>query len=606
MDFFAQQETARQRTFRLVLLFLAAVIAVIAAVDLTVMLGAWWLLDIPRLPKEFHQGLVVVVLAAIVIFAVRRLIKLRGGGEAIAKMVSARQVARNATDLGERRLLNVVDEMAIASGVAVPSVWVMDKEEGINAFAAGYSPNQAVIVVTKGTLTKLNREELQGVIGHEFSHILNGDMRLNVRLIGILAGIVVVGEAGLVIIKLGAEAGDTGAIPFIIWGAIVAGVGYIGVFFGRMIKAAVSRQREFLADSSSVQFTRNPDGLLSALQKIRKEGAPVSNAYAGEMSHMFFTQAITPKLFSDLFATHPSIDERLASITGRKLEPPAAPGDQQKAGTHGIVNTLLALVGNATPEHVDQASKLLASLPESLKAALDTPDGARRVVYAYLFGGDEPTRKIQIQALIAAGDGSMAAGIEDLIKTLRQLGAAARLPVLTLALPALRQMDQPARNTFMRAVDGLVEADNEVTLDEFVIRTILQRQLSANSSRAERSKYKDLKSVQADMVLLIATLARAGSSDAEAQKAAFAKGVARLGLSVSLPPGAKLAADAVTAALDRLRQVTPMGKPDIVAACVDTALADGKVVVAEMELLRAIGMAIDCPLPPTLETQAEA
>ncbi len=606
MDFFAQQETARQRTFRLVLLFLAAVIAVIAAVDLTVMLGAWWLLDIPRLPKEFHQGLVVVVLAAIVIFAVRRLIKLRGGGEAIAKMVSARQVARNATDLGERRLLNVVDEMAIASGVAVPSVWVMDKEEGINAFAAGYSPNQAVIVVTKGTLTKLNREELQGVIGHEFSHILNGDMRLNVRLIGILAGIVVVGEAGLVIIKLGAEAGDTGAIPFIIWGAIVAGVGYIGVFFGRMIKAAVSRQREFLADSSSVQFTRNPDGLLSALQKIRKEGAPVSNAYAGEMSHMFFTQAITPKLFSDLFATHPSIDERLASITGRKLEPPAAPGDQQKAGTHGIVNTLLALVGNATPEHVDQASKLLASLPESLKAALDTPDGARRVVYAYLFGGDEPTRKIQIQALIAAGDGSMAAGIEDLIKTLRQLGAAARLPVLTLALPALRQMDQPARNTFMRAVDGLVEADNEVTLDEFVIRTILQRQLSANSSRAERSKYKDLKSVQADMVLLIATLARAGSSDAEAQKAAFAKGVARLGLSVSLPPGAKLAADAVTAALDRLRQVTPMVKPDIVAACVDTALADGKVVVAEMELLRAIGMAIDCPLPPTLETQAEA
>src|SRR5260221_425574 len=431
-------------------------------------------------------------------------------------------------------------------------------------------------------------------------------MRLIVRLIGILAGIVVVGEAGLVIIKLGAEAGDTGAIPFIIWGAIVAGVGYIGVFFGRMIKAAVSRQREFLADSSSVQFTRNPDGLLSALQKIRKEGAPVSNAYAGEMSHMFFTQAITPKLFSDLFATHPSIDERLASITGRKLEPPAAPGDQQKAGTHGIVNTLLALVGNATPEHVDQASKLLASLPESLKAALDTPDGARRVVYAYLFGGDEPTRKIQIQALSAAGDGAMAAGIEDLIKTLRQLGAAVRLPVLTLALPALRQMDQAARNAFLRAVDGLVEADNEVTLDEFVIRTILQRQLSANSSRAERSKYKDLKSVQADMVLLIATLARAGSSDAEAQKAAFAKGVARLGFSVSLPPGAKLAADAVTAALDRLRQVTPMVKPDIVAACVDTALADGKVVVAEMELLRAIGMAIDCPLPPTLETQAEA
>ena len=175
-------------------------------------------------------------------------------------MVSARQVMRNAESLEEQRLLNVVDEMAIAAGVAVPSVWVMDKEEGINAFAAGYSPNQAVIVVTHGTLTKLNREELQGVIGHEFSHILNGDMRLNVRLIGILAGIVVVGEAGLVVIRLGAEANDSGAIAFILLGALIAAVGYIGVFFGRMIKAAVSRQREFLADASSVQFTRNPDG----------------------------------------------------------------------------------------------------------------------------------------------------------------------------------------------------------------------------------------------------------------------------------------------------------------------------------------------------------
>ena len=340
MDFFAQQETARQRTFRLVLLFIAAVIAVVGAVDLTVMLGAWWLFDVPHLSRTFHQALAAVVLAAIAVFAIRRLIKLRGGGDAIAKMVSARQVMRNTTDLDERRLLNVVDEMSIASGVAVPTVWVMDKEEGINAFAAGYSPNQAVIVVTKGTLTKLNRDELQGVIGHEFSHILNGDMRLNVRLIGILAGIVVVGEAGLVIIRLGAEAGDSGAIPFIIWGAIVAAVGYIGVFFGRMIKAAVSRQREFLADSSSVQFTRNPDGLVSALEKIRKEGTVVSNAFAGEMSHMYFSQAITPKLFSDMFATHPSIDERVASITGRKLAPPPPLDDKAKAEkiAHGIVD----------------------------------------------------------------------------------------------------------------------------------------------------------------------------------------------------------------------------------------------------------------------------
>jgi hypothetical protein len=427
-------------------------------------------------------------------------------------------------------------------------------------------------------------------------------MRLNVRLIGILAGIVVVGEAGLVIIRLAGEANDSGAIPFAIWGAIVAGVGYVGVFFGRMIKAAVSRQREFLADSSSVQFTRNPDGLVSALEKIRKEGAVLASPFAGEMSHMYFGQAIKPKVFSDLFATHPSIDERIASIQGRKLAPAA--GGEPVGLAQGLVNSLIALVGNATPDHVDHATNFLASLPESLRKSLDTPEGARRAVYGYLFGGDETVRKVQVQALAAAGDGSMAAGIDDLVATLRGLGPAARLPVLTLALPALRQMDATARGAFLRAVDALVDADHEVTLDEFVVRTILRIQLSPKSQRAERAKYKDIAAVRADMVLLLSTLARAGSSDTDAQKAAFAKGGTRLGFKDELPPGGKLAADSVSEALGRLRLVTPLVKPQVIAACVDTALADEQVTVPEMELLRAIGMAIDCPLPPTLEAKA--
>jgi len=603
MDFFARQEDARQHTLRLVLMFVAAVVAVIAAVDLTVMFGAWWLLDVKGLPRDFHLLLAGFLLLAIFFFAVRRLFKLRGGGDAIAKMVKARQVARDTRDLAERRLLNVVDEMAIASGVAAPSVYVMDDEQGINAFAAGYSPNQAVIVVTKGTLEKLSRDELQGVIGHEFSHILNGDMRLNVRLIGILAGIVIVGEAGLVIIKLGAEAGDTGAIPFILWGALVAAVGYIGVFFGRMIKAAVSRQREFLADASSVQFTRNPDGLVSALEKIRKEAsAAVKNAYAGEMSHMYFSQAINPKIFSDLFATHPPIDARIAGITGRKLE--AAPAaDAPPATAVGFVKSMLTMVGTSSPDHVDRATELLAAMPASLKAMVETPEGARRAVYGYLFGGDAAVRKIQVQALLDAGDGSMAAHQDEVARTLRDLGPAARLPVITIALPALRQMDQPARDAFLRAVDALVDADRRVTLDEFIIRTILRRSLAADAGRIERVKYKNLDPVKADLVLLLATLARAGSADPLEQTVAFARGMEAVGMNDTLPPETPFVADAMSAALDRLRVVAPLAKPGVVAACVNTAFADEKLTVAEMELLRIIGMAIDCPLPPMLDAQ---
>ena len=631
MDFFARQETAHKHTVLLVFLFLGAVVGVIAAADLVMVVGTSWILEIPHLPIVVHQGLAITILVVIVIFTLRRLYQLRGGGEAIAKMVSARQVLRNASGLDEQRLLNVVDEMAIAAGVTVPSIWVMDKEKGINAFAAGYSPNQAVIVVTQGALTKLNREELQGVIGHEFGHILNGDMRLNVRLIGILAGIVVVGEAGLVVIRLGAEGGDSGALPIIALGALISAVGYLGLFCGRVIKAAVSREREFLADASSVQFTRNPDGLASALKKIRSgEVTGVRNAYAGEMSHMFFGQAFSAMMFADILATHPPIDQRLANITGRT--PDALPqfsldiGTAQQStaqtettelleaitsgfdatsktsGKADIGHTLLGQVGSAKPEHVEYATRLLAAMPASFRQSLNAPDGARCAVYAYFASDDAAVRAIQDHALDEAGDGSKASGISALAATLRDLGPTARLPVLALALPALRQMEQVSRDTFLVAVGKLVEADHEVTLAEFVIRTILRRQLSTKSAHAEPVRYRSIDPVKADALLLLATLARAGNTDPKAQELAFTRGANRLGLSCEFTSESSLAADAMSDALDRLRQLTPLKKASLVMACFDTAWADGKLLVPEVELMRTIGMAIDCPLPPMLET----
>ncbi|HSW84781.1 MAG TPA: M48 family metalloprotease, partial [Usitatibacter sp.] len=377
-----------------------------------------------------------------------------------------------------------------------------------------------------------------------------------------------------VIIKLAAEANDSGAIPIALWGALVAGVGYVGVFFGRMIKAAVARQREFLADASSVQFTRNPDGLVSALEKIGKEGTVLASAQAGEMSHMFFTQAIKPKMFSDLLATHPPIDQRIASIRGQPIVATA-----QTAG--GIVDAVLAMVGKSTPEHVDHAMETLAALPASVKKMLETPEGARKVVYGYLFAADEATRLVQVRALVEAGDDLAAGAMDDMTKLLRQTGPAMRLPVLTLAAPALRQMEQPAKNTFLKAVDALIEADNEVTLDEFTLRTLLQRQLAAGAAKMERVKFRDIASVRADLDAILAAL-KGAASPQEAAKAKFdAKGVG--------------------AALDRLRVLAPLAKPQVIEECVKVVLADGKVSVAEMEMLRAVGMAIDCPLPPAIE-----
>ncbi len=659
MDFFAKQVDARQRSWRLVLLLLFAVMAVITVTDLLVTVGVTLVLEDEDLPWLFHPLLVGATIVAIIVCALWREYQLRGGGDAVAKIIGARQLLRHAENIEERRFLNVVDEMAIASGVAVPSVWVMDAEKSINALAAGYSPNQAVIVVTQGMLTQLNRDELQGVIGHEFSHILNGDMRLNVRLIGVLAGLAAIGTTakGVIVLLLAIPAALLGAMSFfvskiqdgfdkrlqgwkaVIWlpvffivaspllllmagllyvgamgtmlggktvlilAALIIVVGSIGVLFARLIRAAVSRQREFLADAASVQFTRNPDGLISALEKIRGgDGSVVSNALTGELSHMFFSQAIDAALLKNWFATHPSIDERLASITGHRPEGPAKPPSSVTMEEGPAWSVPQAAVANfsATPLHVEQATRMLDAMPRALRQALNSAQGARAAVYALLLSSDAKLRATQISAFSAAGDGDTTSTLDELSKSLQELGPAGRLPVLTLATPALRQMSPSERKTFLGAVDQCVKADQEVTLAEFVVVTILKRQLSSKASGRKRASQGNLNAVKADVLLLLVTLARAGDADPAAQRAAFARGATRIGFEPGMPPGAPFAADAMNAALDRLRQLTPVAKQDLISACVETALVDGRLLLAEVELLRTIGMAIDCPLPPSV------
>jgi hypothetical protein len=242
-------------------------------------------------------------------------------------------------------------------------------------------------------------------------------------------------------------------------------------------------------------------------------------------------------------------------------------------------------------------------MPDSLRQELNMPQGARGAVYAYLISPDTSVRAVQMRALDKAGDSSLTRSLDSTIGILSDLGPAARLTVLSLALPALRQMDQSARDLFLVAVDELVMADKKVTLDEFVIRTILQWQLSAAATRADRVRFQTIASVKTDVVLLLATLARAGNTEGKAQAFAFDRGLARFNLSEAIPPDSGLDAGAMSAALGRLRQLSPLAKPSVILACVDTALADDRLLVAEVELLRTIGMAIDCPMPPSLATQ---
>src|ERR1039457_750285 len=360
MDFFAAEQRARKRTARLLVLFGFAVAGtVFAGYAATVFAlrvagnnaGAGYGYPRYRSPGfvgDAAQGpfwqprlFAAVSLCTLAVIGVASLYKwseYSAGGSAVAEGVGGRRVDPHTTDPKEHQLLNVVEEMAIASGLPVPAVYVLDEEPAINSFAAGLTTSDAVVTVTRGTLQKLSRDELQGVVAHEFSHILNGDMRMNIRVSAIIFGILVIGLAGRATLwglragRLGSSRGKGGGGAVLVVlgiGLALLAIGYIGYFFGRLIQASVSRQREFLADASAVQFTRNPDGVTGALKKIGGYaiGSELDTHRAAEIGHFFFAQAFASD-FGGLWATHPPLGSRISAIDpnfdGKFIEPPEA------------------------------------------------------------------------------------------------------------------------------------------------------------------------------------------------------------------------------------------------------------------------------------------
>jgi Zn-dependent protease with chaperone function len=345
MGFFERQDDARRRSSLLLFLFLVAMLAVVAALDAAAML-IWYFfqlyIDRPlqHMPRWLHYTVIGMGSATMIFISLRKTIQVHGeGGLGVARMLGARQVVPlKATPL-EHRLLNIVHEMSIASGIRAPIVYVMDEHGGINAFAAGFDHQLCVLVVTRGALERLNRDELQGVVGHEFSHIVNGDMAFNLQLIGVLAGLSFMGAAGEYLLRTGSKAARAEfrvAAAMIMAGAFLFAIGYSGLAAAQLIKAMIARQREYGADFGSVQFTRNPEGLAGALDQVRRNHSTVLHARSEEVSHLFFAEAIYLNE-ERLLATHPPLDERIERLApgfaasqyrDRRIDPLTGLGEQ--------------------------------------------------------------------------------------------------------------------------------------------------------------------------------------------------------------------------------------------------------------------------------------
>ncbi|MEO8145718.1 MAG: M48 family metallopeptidase [Betaproteobacteria bacterium] len=659
-SFFENQHLARRNTKVLVLLYALAVGGVIVAVDL-VLAGIYaynieWqhagreltlMMRLRMVPKSLYLwgacGTGLVILAV----SIWHILKLSSGGKAVAEMVGARRVASDTRDPLERRLVNVVEEMSIASGVRVPAIYIMDGEAGINAFAAGYDVSDSVVAVTRGTLEALNRGELQGVVAHEFSHILHGDMRLNIRMIGILAGIVFIGSIGEFILRSQRGGGDSkGAAPLIIGGVALLLIGYIGLFFARLIKAAVSRQREFLADASSVQFTRNPDGIAGALDQIgvSSAGALIANRHAEDLSHMFFGQGIQVRL-SGLFDTHPPLAERIARVHGHfdrssyrktRAAVAVAADDEEKdlqgdgkrktaaaavlaaastAGRRGVdvgmqwgrsAGQSSNLVGSMDGAKVDYAARLLRALPAGLREKLRDPDGARAAMVALLFAPKDDVMLTQVDALKAAGLATLADQARAIAPLTQRLGAAFHLSVVDLALPAIKAAPAQAREELVTALQAVIHADRRVSLHEFVVLTLVRSQLAPRGKPGAMGSRKitDLKDAAEILLSLVAhagTRRDATGKRGEELQAAVRAGAKEMGLPES-PAVSALTLETAAEALEMLKGLAPLQKAVLIKGLFAAVCADGVIRVMEAELMRLVGAVLDCPLPPLLES----
>ena len=641
--FFEHQQLARRNTKVMVALFFLAVVAVVLAVDV-VLAGAYVALidelrgPAPGLSFAQKMGLVPRPLllwgalgtaALIFVVSIVNVTRLASGGAAVAAMVGARQVPPASQDPLERRLLNVVEEMAIASGVRVPAVYVMDGEGGINAFAAGWEVSGSVVAVTRGALEKLTRDELQGVVAHEFSHILNGDMRLNLRMVGVLAGIVFIGSIGEFVMRSTRDSRDSkNNAPIFLAGLALLIIGYVGLFFARLIKAAVSRQREFLADASAVQFTRNPDGIAGALEQIRRAsgGSLIANRYAEEMSHMFFGQGVRMWLGA-LFDTHPALPERIrrahprfrAHEYQRLREAAARAGEPARAAPQAVgrrAGDLSAawgrtaaesagLVGTVGAGKLDFAASLLASLPAGFEPQLRSADAARGAMIALLLASKPQVAEQQLDALAEAGLAHLVVPARTAMAPAAKLGPAYHLPVIDLALSAVKSAPEASRQELVRALEAVIHADRRVSLHEFVVLTFVRDQL-APRARPGATPSRKLAELGEQAAMALAIVAHAGTrSDAtgERQKAverAYRAGAAILGLAPEVPQ-TELTLEAAGAALQALKQLAPMQKGVLVKALFATVTADGRIRVIEAELMRLVGALLDCPLPPLLD-----
>jgi Zn-dependent protease with chaperone function/uncharacterized tellurite resistance protein B-like protein len=603
MNFFRAQDEARGRTTKLVVLLVLAIVVLAGTLYALAVLGQHKLSR--RGELDWFQGDLFfwtagVALIVIIGGSLLRIAELSKGGGAIAERLGGRLLTANTADLAERRYLNVVQEMALASGLPVPLCYVIDSDETINAFAAGNSPQDAAVGVTRGALRNLTRDELQGVIAHEFSHIGNGDMKLNLRIIGAIAGLTALAQLGYIFFRLAGHVRGKNSAPIalgmVLVGVVVLLIGSGGILFGKIIQASVSRQREYLADASAVQFTRNPLGLASALKKVAGLSGAQREASSAELEaqHMFF--AGSAGFLESLFSSHPPIGERIRRVD------PAFDGHIPDVAPVAVTDAepVSGLSGRAvaTPPPLPTSTRAVPTdlqiqdsvgfrgvIPGALREASEDPVSAMAVVLGLILRNDPTQRAAQLAQAEALAGGEVVKEARRLDALLRAVPAGSRVALLDLSMPALRQLSPAQVAAFRKALEraGYEAEDGLIVL---LIQASMRRYLSTEKNPPSRPG-----DVAAACGLVLSAVVQTSGEDPSAQGRAYVLGVGVLGMSGLAPtmvPSPQVDLAKVDEALAVIAGQAVPSRRQFVRAIGAAMLHDGRAEPAEVEIVRAV------------------
>jgi len=611
--FFEHQAQARAKTTRLVVLYGLGVLFLGLLSGLAIHFALSFDGSTLDNMSEAHFSLVATgaigTWGVVLLGSAIRTMRLGQGGRVVAESLGGTLLNHQTADLAEKRALNVVEEMALASGMPVPPVYLLRRETSINAFAAGWSPDDAVIGLTRGAVEHLSRSELQGVVAHEFSHILNRDSALNMRMLGVLHGIVALSLVGRFLMTVRSSNRKRDAAPFAMIGIALWLLGSVGAFIAELIQAAVSREREFLADASAVQFTRDPTGIAGALAKIGLVSSYLGSSAARPANHLLIAEASPPGFFDR--ASHPPLKERI-----RRLVPSwngeftslcsplgATSLGSLGGGSFGLASGAMGFSG-ATHAQGGSADLRDASDEPNLSPFQGTQrhmiDGAREPYFARLLllaaSLDEnlEARNAQLANLELA-DPSIAGLLPSIHQNYLAVPPGERLPLIDLALGTLAALSRRQADELYLLLEQARAGLSPFAHRAFAVLRLGQRHLVPPGQLQQRTHGSPSDRAEA-IACLLGVLARRGQKSETQAASAFAHGTSRLAHLVpelAFPAPRALTLDALDRALLTLLEAPLSERRSVLDALESVASFDGVLKPLESELIHTFAVCLN-------------